>query len=129
MQVPAQKTFKKKKESKTHPNSKAGLAPKSDIWHFWSAEWHTIGLRPEGISVSLKHILFNFFWLVFSIFFFCFFVFFLIWTFGWWWLSFEWSMVVCWLVAVFLMVGGVLVVVFPSDVEFFFFGGGTMHTA
>ena len=38
--------------------------------------------------------------------------------------SFEWSMVVCWLVAVFLMVGGVLVVVFPSYVEFFLGGSG-----
>ena len=66
---PGSKNHKKEKEkeSKMHPNSKVGLAPKSAIQyfssadrHFQSAKWHTIGLRPEGIGVSLKHIIFNF---------------------------------------------------------------------
>ena len=55
----------KKMESKTHPNSKARLAPKSP--HFWSAErhfqsakWHALGFWPDGIRVTLKHILFYF---------------------------------------------------------------------
>ena len=50
-----------------HSNSKAGLASKSAIRHFWSADrhfqrakWHTLGFWPEGIWVTLKHILFDF---------------------------------------------------------------------
>ena len=60
----------------------------------------------------------------FSNHFFFFFLVFPIWIFGWWWLSFEWPMVVYWLVVVFWMIGGVLVAVFPSDVEFWGVGGG-----
>ena len=29
-------------------------------WHFQSAEWHTFGPWPEGIGITLKHIIFNF---------------------------------------------------------------------
>ena len=51
------------------------------------------------------------FWLVFLSFFF--FLVFPIWIFGWWWLSSEWLVVVCWLVAV-----------FPSNVQFLWGGRG-----
>ena len=36
-----------------HPNSKVRLAPKS-------AKWHTLRFWPDGIWVTLKHILFDF---------------------------------------------------------------------
>ena len=40
--------------------SKAGLAPKSAKWHFWSADWHKLGPRPEGTQIEIKLILFDF---------------------------------------------------------------------
>ena len=57
-----------KKESKTHPNTKVRLAPKSTIWHFWSveryfksAELHSFGLWPNSLRVPIRHTIFAFF--------------------------------------------------------------------
>ena len=54
--------FKKsqKKESKTDQNSNIGLAPKKAIRHFWSADWHKCGPRPEGIWIEINLTFFNF---------------------------------------------------------------------
>ena len=58
MQVPAQKTSKKK--SKMDQNSNEELAPKRAIQHFSSANWHKLGHRPEGTWIKMKPILFDF---------------------------------------------------------------------
>ena len=57
-----------KNESKTHPNTKVRLAPKSTIWHFWSAEryfksaeLHSFGLWPNSLRVPIRHTIFDFF--------------------------------------------------------------------
>ena len=66
MQGPVQENLKKK--SKMHPNTKVRVAPKSTIWHFWSAdrhfksaEFHSIGLWPNSLQVPKRHTLFDFF--------------------------------------------------------------------